>query len=123
MNNFNPTFDSALTVRGVLRECANSEPVEKFIVRFLEAVGFLLLFFTMMYCLMLGAANQEEWEKNYIVIQGPPEPTTTELGAAHLYHGINFSILNLKTGECYFYRDGEKCPLFAYLNNQARRDQ
>jgi hypothetical protein len=44
---------------------------------------------------------------------GFEEPTREELKVAMRYHGVRFAEQD-NNGEWYFYRDGQRCRLFAY---------
>jgi hypothetical protein len=111
MNHSKHNSGDALTIRGVLGECARSEPVSKLVARYFLNAGFLLLLFTVMYCLMWMAADYQEFVSQPITV-AVPERSKAELKSALKYHGVNYA---WRDGDVwYFYRDGARCRLFAY---------
>ncbi len=65
---------------------------------------------------------QDRLNRKIVTVENYPERTVEELKKAHAYHGIKFSEQGVD-GDWFFVRDGKRCKLFAYLNNQHRREQ
>ena len=51
-----------------------------------------------------------------------PEPTQEELKQAMRYHGITYAEQD-SNGEWIFYRDGQRCRLFAYQEQSSKKQQ
>ncbi len=51
---------------------------------------------------------------------GFEEPTREELKEAMHYHGVQFAEQD-NDGKWYFYRDGKRCRLFAYLDRSQQQ--
>ena len=108
--NSNPNFAGATTIRGVLLECARSEPAGRLVVRFFQSASFLLLVFAVMYCLMWGVADYQAFCNKPITV-AVPEPSKREIAKAHRKHGTFWSWQDGE--ECYFVdKQGRTCKLF-----------
>jgi len=114
MNHLNPNLASAMTIRGVMKECAQEEPAGNLIARFLKGMGFLLIMVVVGQLLMIGMANQEKWTLTKVVVSVPAEPTKEELKEAMKYHGIDYSYQRKSDLVWVFDRENKQCELFAY---------
>ena len=63
---------------------------------------------------MVACSGKEATVQNV----GFDEPSREELKEAMHYHGVTFAEQDTD-GEWYFYRDGQRCRLFAYLDTSS----
>lgn len=114
MHNFNQTLDPALTIRGVIKECVRDRHAGRKIANCIVGGLAVVIILAMLQGILWLIAEPQG------TVQPPRyvEPPKEQVEKAHRYHGIRKSIYNPATGESYFYRDGGKCSLFAYLKNK-----
>jgi len=96
MNHLNPSF----------------EPAGSLVARYTQSVSFLILLATVMYCLMWGVADYQEFCSKPITYQAVPERSTKELAKRMRYHGTGFAYTVDGERTWFFERDNQECKLF-----------
>jgi hypothetical protein len=111
----NHNLKSALTIRGVLRECVNSEPASKIVAQCIGGIMVIAMIMAVGFLILIAAPKVKEFDRR-IITQAPryKEPTREQLRDAHRHHGTFHSFEGQNHVWYFFDKEGRRCRLFAY---------